>query len=306
MSPAPAPDNDYNQALAEGWLPIREVSRRTGVNPVTLRAWERRYGLVVPHRTPKGHRLYSAEHLARIESVLTWLNRGVPVSQVKVLLESPAQRLRQRSENEWQPLCQQLLEAVAELAERKLDDKLNQAMALYPPSTLCQQLLMPLLRELDLRWQGQPGAAAQRAFFLSWLRSKLGARIYHNNRQLSGKPVLLINQSDLPMEPALWITAWLISSADCPVEVFDVSLPPGELASAAALLGARTTVLYSSRPLHLERLATQVIDAGLVLLAGPCVEIHRSELAMHPTLSSLPLASTPLDACQQLQMANVL
>ncbi|PVZ15947.1 MULTISPECIES: MerR family transcriptional regulator [unclassified Pseudomonas] len=306
MSPAPAPDNDYNQALAEGWLPIREVSRRTGVNPVTLRAWERRYGLVVPHRTPKGHRLYSAEHLARIESVLTWLNRGVPVSQVKVLLESPAQRLRQRSENEWQPLCQQLLEAVAELAERKLDDKLNQAMALYPPSTLCQQLLMPLLRELDLRWQGQPGAAAQRAFFLSWLRSKLGARIYHNNRQLSGKPVLLINQSDLPMEPALWITAWLISSADCPVEVFDVSLPPGELASAAALLGARTTVLYSSRPLHLERLATQVMDAGLVLLAGPCVEIHRSELAMHPTLSSLPLASTPLDACQQLQMANVL
>lgn len=305
MSPALALDNDYNQALAEGWLPIREVSRRTGVNPVTLRAWERRYGLVVPHRTPKGHRLYSAEHLARIESVLTWLNRGVPVSQVKVLLEAPAERLRQRSENEWQPMCQHLVSAVAELAERKLDDKLNQAMALYPPSTLCEQLLMPLLRELELRWQGQPGSAAQRIFFLGWLRSKLGARVYHNNRQVSGKPVLLMNQSDLAMEPALWITAWLISSADCPVEVFDSALPPGELAATAALLEARATVLYSSRPLNVERLAVQVEGAGHVLLAGPCVEIHRSELAMHASLSSLPLASAPLDAYQQLQMANV-
>lgn len=52
------PDTDYSQALAEGWLPIREVSRITGVNAVTLRAWERRYGLIVPHRTAKGHRLF--------------------------------------------------------------------------------------------------------------------------------------------------------------------------------------------------------------------------------------------------------
>ena len=36
--------------------PIREVSRLTGVNSVTLRAWERRYGLIRPQRTPKGHR----------------------------------------------------------------------------------------------------------------------------------------------------------------------------------------------------------------------------------------------------------
>ena len=28
----------------EELFPIREVSRLTGVNPVTLRAWERRYG----------------------------------------------------------------------------------------------------------------------------------------------------------------------------------------------------------------------------------------------------------------------
>ena len=56
--------------------PIREVSRLTGVNSVTLRAWERRYGLIRPQRTPKGHRLYAQDDISRIERILQWLNRG--------------------------------------------------------------------------------------------------------------------------------------------------------------------------------------------------------------------------------------
>jgi DNA-binding transcriptional MerR regulator len=38
-------------------LPMRTIASLTGVNPITLRAWERRYGLVQALRTPKGHRL---------------------------------------------------------------------------------------------------------------------------------------------------------------------------------------------------------------------------------------------------------
>ena len=36
------------------WYPIRTVSDLTGVNAVTLRAWERRYGLIRPVRSPGG------------------------------------------------------------------------------------------------------------------------------------------------------------------------------------------------------------------------------------------------------------
>lgn len=49
----------------EQLFPIREVSRLTGVNPVTLRAWERRYGLIQPARTESGHRLYSMTDIER-------------------------------------------------------------------------------------------------------------------------------------------------------------------------------------------------------------------------------------------------
>jgi DNA-binding transcriptional MerR regulator len=295
------PGAEYQQALEEGWLPIREVARQTGVNAVTLRAWERRYGLIVPQRTPKGHRLFSAEHVQRILTILTWLNRGVAVSQVKPLLDTP-HAFDQPAENDWHALRQTLMHAISQLAERQVDDTFNQAMSLYPPRTLCEQLLMPLLADLEQRWQGQFGMQMERVFFHSWLRSKFGARIYHNNRQLRGAPLLLINYSDLPLEPHLWLTAWLISSADCPVEVFDWPLPAGELALAVDHLQARGVLLYSSKAINLSQLPKLLNGVSCPkIIAGPTVCIHHAELSVRTgEMADLYLAEDPLSVHQRL------
>lgn len=290
------------------WLPIREVARLTGVNPVTLRAWERRYALVVPHRTAKGHRLFNSGHVERIQQIVTWLNRGVAVSQVKALLDAPFAAKPVTPTNDWQPLRHSLLAAIGGLAERQLDELVNQAMALYPPATLCEQLLLPLLAELEHRWQGQFGAQMERVFFYSWVRSKLGARIYHNNRQLRGKPLLLINQSNLSMEPLLWLTAWLMSSAGCPVEVFDWPLPPGELALAAERLNARAVVLYASKTLNLSQLPRLLGNCHCPkLLVGSAVRIHHDdwpEVSAH--IPDLNLADNLLVAHARLHQLGLL
>ena len=297
---------DYNQALAEGWLPIREVARITGVNAVTLRAWERRYGLIVPHRTAKGHRLFSAAHIQRIQHILTWLNRGVSVSQVKPLLDL-APSHREPVNNDWLAWSQALMLAITELAGRRLDDNFNQVMSLYPAHTLCEQLLIPLLSELEQRWQGQFGAQLERVFFSSWLRSKLGARIYHNNRSLKGKPILLINHSPQPFEAQLWLTAWLVSSSHCPVEVFDAPLPGGELAMAVERLKSPAVVLYSSQTLNPQQLPKLLkgVDCP-ILIAGPTVCIHSAELAVSTTeIAGLSLARDPLEAHQRLSQLGL-
>jgi DNA-binding transcriptional MerR regulator len=64
---------------------IREVSAITGVKPVTLRAWQRRYHLVEPSRTEKGHRLYSEQDIQQIQS---WLAKGISIGNVAQLLQS--------------------------------------------------------------------------------------------------------------------------------------------------------------------------------------------------------------------------
>lgn len=298
----------YLEAIDRGYLPIREVTRSTGVNPVTLRAWERRYGLVVPYRTPKGHRLYSPEHVARIQAILTWLGRGVAVSQVKELLDNRSTPASS-SGSDWQRQRQALLQAISRQAERQLDEQFNQALSLYPPLTLCELLILPLLADLDQRWQHPAlGHQLERVFFHSWLRSKLGARIYHNNRQQSGAPLLLVNLSALPMEPGLWLCAWLASSADCPVEVFDWPLPTAELALAVEAIAPRGLLLYSSQALDSQQVRRELprlnSACGVpLLLAGPAAQIHAEEL--HGQFG-LHLVNDPLAAQHSLQLLGLL
>lgn len=302
-----APD-DSERPLPAGWMPIREVARVTGVNPVTLRAWERRYGLVVPYRTAKGHRLFDAGHVQRIQQILTWLNRGVAVSQVKALLDPANPVAPQTLANDWQLLRERLVESIGELAERRVDELFNQAMSLYPPLTLCEQLILPLLTELEHRWHGRFGGHLERVFFHTWLRSKLGARIYHNNRRLSGQPVLLVNQSDVALEPYLWITAWLVSSADCLVDVFDASVPIGELALATERLGARALVLYAGKALNLGQLPRLLGPCHCAkLIVGPAVLIHREQWpGLQALITELSLADSPLSAHAQLLRGGLL
>ena len=62
---------------------ISTVSDMTGVNSVTLRAWERRYGLIQPKRKDSGHRLYSKQDVENIKCVLALLDEGIAISRVK-------------------------------------------------------------------------------------------------------------------------------------------------------------------------------------------------------------------------------
>ena len=61
-------------------ISIGEVGRRTGVTVPTLRAWERRYGLLVPVRTAGGHRRYREEDVRRILAVLELTGQGWAVA----------------------------------------------------------------------------------------------------------------------------------------------------------------------------------------------------------------------------------
>ena len=80
-------------------LTIQGVSERCGVNAVTLRAWERRYGLIQPERTAKGHRRYTPAQVERVQAIVEWLNKGVPIRQVRDLLDRQADSARPNTES---------------------------------------------------------------------------------------------------------------------------------------------------------------------------------------------------------------
>ncbi|MDR5684093.1 MAG: MerR family transcriptional regulator [Armatimonadota bacterium] len=71
--------------------PMRTVAQMTELSPQRIRAWEVDYGLIRPHRTNGGHRLFSQADVER----LLWIKhmvqtRGLSLQGVKRLLEGGA------------------------------------------------------------------------------------------------------------------------------------------------------------------------------------------------------------------------
>jgi DNA-binding transcriptional MerR regulator len=165
--------------------PISTVSALTGINPVTLRAWERRYGLIQPHRTDKGHRLYSASDIERIKQILRLVNEGISIGQVRDALQSSSSVAgASSSDDTWNTYLSRMVAAIEHFDESGLERAYNEAMSLYPVEIVTRQLLIPLLTELGDRWQNATGSVAEEHFFGVYMRNKLGARFHHRQ----GKP----------------------------------------------------------------------------------------------------------------------
>jgi DNA-binding transcriptional MerR regulator len=190
------PSKPLDKMITPGsMLPIRTVANLTGINPVTLRAWERRYNLITPQRTPKGHRLYTEEDVDLIKQVLELLDQGISISQVKPLLEQTPGQQKATSLAEtgdvWKGYQQKMLHAIETFDEQALDSTYNDALSLYPVEVVNQRLVSPLLRIIGERWRERETGIAEEHFFSVYLRNKLGARIHHLNQRSRG-PLLVL------------------------------------------------------------------------------------------------------------------
>ncbi|SHF59796.1 MerR HTH family regulatory protein [Microbulbifer donghaiensis] len=274
-------------------LPIREVAERTGVNPVTLRAWERRYGLLVPARTGKGHRLYSELDVQRIEEILTWLARGVAIGQVRPLLQDGREKGVAASEalvngepaDSWSRLVQETAAAIDNFSAPQLQRQLEQLLSSYPLPLLLDRWLVPLHKVLSS--QGRFGCSVTQAFFWQLLIEQLTLIVSASRKNLrrgGTRPhkLLLVGFSGADQQAfALLFCAVLIAAG---LEV--INLGPdaelGELAFAEDKLKADGVICYSHNALPMAVLGTGLERALRSLksplwLAGGFVNLQRRD-----------------------------
>ena len=175
----------------QGLYPIGTVSNITGINPVTLRAWERRYQLINPTRTESGHRLYSEHDIEQIKLILALLDEGIAISRVKDAMRVAADDSKTTAgSTHWAGYRDQMLNAVNHFDENALDSAYNEAMSLYPVDVVTKQLLLPLLEKLGQQWKHASAGIAEEHFFSEFMRNKLGARFHHRNLQNTGPRLL--------------------------------------------------------------------------------------------------------------------
>lgn len=202
----------------EGIYPIREVSRLTGVNAVTLRAWQRRYGLVQPARTDKGHRLYSEQDIRQIGEILSWLERGVSIGQVKGLLSEPQS---QPVSDHWQQTLDQFSQALLAFNQRKVEAELNDLLASYPFELVRSRVLQPLVERLLGLWRERPDGELLQQVWLGWLHTRFAR---HLIEQEKGVPVTLASWGQVGPLDLVWCAYELIGQG-YEVQLLGAALP---------------------------------------------------------------------------------
>lgn len=186
----PTPSDLSSRIPGAELFPIRTVSSLTGVNAITLRAWERRYGLIRPVRTPTGHRLYRREDIDVIHRAVALIDKGISIGQVKKSLDLAPTSTQLEVATPWPRHQSRMVSAIARFDEEELEDAYNEVLSLYPIDQVTQSLLLPLLRELGRRWESAEGGVAEEHFFAVYLRNKLGARFHHRARGAAGPRLL--------------------------------------------------------------------------------------------------------------------
>lgn len=244
--------------------PIRTVSAITGINPVTLRAWERRYGLIKPRRTDTGHRVYSARDIDKINRAIVLVEKGHSISQVAAMLEVASKSAATPvdvSGNTWADYRSRMMAAISGFREDELDDIYNEVLALFSLPVVNKSLIVPLLKQLGERWESGAGSVAEEHFFAFYLRNKLGARFHHRGQRNLG-PMLV--------------------SACLPGESHDTGLL---LFSLGALdRGYRLVNLGANMPLEDLPLVARRASADGLVLSG---RIDPEQDVLGPRLSSL-------------------
>ena len=153
-----------------GLLRIGELSRRSGVSPELLRAWERRYQLLQPARSQGGLRLYSLADLERVRLMQQHLERGLAAAEAAALAtEQPApsgaEMLTDAEE--------ELADALMAFDEARAHVVLDSLLASATIDTVLVTVVMPYLHELGARWERGDASVAQEHFATAVLRGRL-------------------------------------------------------------------------------------------------------------------------------------
>ena len=153
-------------------LRIGEVSKRAGVSPELLRAWERRYGLLEPTRSAGGLRLYSPADVARVRLMRRLIADGFAAAEAAGLARGDAMP-RAADESALAAARSDLREALDSFDEPGAQAAFDRLLALTSVDTLLADVVVPYLDELGARWARGEASIAQEHFASGLLRGRL-------------------------------------------------------------------------------------------------------------------------------------
>ncbi len=242
-------DMDATAQLDGGKYPIRVISRLTGIPIDTLRAWERRYGAVVPGRDDRG-RLYGDGDLERLKLLRRLVERGHAIGRVARLATPDLERLleaalepRDRGQRADAVDVGAIVDAFDRYDAAEADRLLGRLAAVLSARELVHDVVLPVMREVGRAWHDGRFTVAQEHLASAAMRSLLGALV-RVQAPRDGRAVLVFaTPSGERHELGVLAAAMLATASGLGVVYLGADLPPEDVAQAARRTGARAVVL---------------------------------------------------------------
>jgi MerR family transcriptional regulator, light-induced transcriptional regulator len=163
-----SPYNDSVSITPES-LRIGEFARRVGVNAALLRAWERRYGLLQPVRSPGGFRLYTNADAERVARMRRGLDEGLSAAEAARAALQSARPLDGLLED----AASRLVAAIHDYDEAAVHAILDQSLAAFGLEPVLRDLILPTLRRVGVEWRQGTLAISQEHFASNLIRGRL-------------------------------------------------------------------------------------------------------------------------------------
>lgn len=143
---------------------IHVAAEMCGISEGLIRAWERRYGVLKPKRTPSGYRAYTTADIELLRALKKLTDEGVSIAEAVKLLPRLRREVKERLDTDEVTLPKvpkeqqlaawkaQILAAGERLDQQAVEAALDEAMASLPPVTFFEEVLAPVQLEVGERW----------------------------------------------------------------------------------------------------------------------------------------------------------
>ncbi len=224
-----------------------------------LRAWERRYGVVAPHRSDGGQRLYSDADIRRLQLLATAVDGGrsiglvaeLELPQLEALIDEDRETPVHPMGDFIAPDVERVKIALDHIEQMRTDD-LEQFMMRCAvelrPHELVEGLMVPLLQEIGRGWQaGRLGPSTEHIAsvairrFLEWMSST-------NQKDATAPLALTGTPAGQRHEFGALLAGVVAAYEGWRVRFLGPDLPAAEIARAADKLGARMVALSAVHP----------------------------------------------------------
>ncbi len=236
-------------------LTIKTAAEITGVSAHTLRAWERRYGLFSPTRTPSGYRVYDEEVLARIRAMSALVSEGAAPREaaLEVLRRRAPDAVRVESpRDDGRDPHRDLVEAAAGLDAARVSQILDTQFALHDYETVIDQWLMPALARIGREWAAGRVSVAGEHLVAGAVMRRLSTA-YEAAGRGAGRPLVIGAPPGVRHELGLMAFAVAARRAGLATIYLGADVPLDAWSEAVAKAGARAAVTSAPRRADAER-----------------------------------------------------